>query len=368
MLTGRRAFDGADMTDVLGAVVRLEPNWTALPADLPLPIRTLLQSCLVKDRGRRVADISTALFVIDQASSLSASPVTASGVLPPEPWSRRLVAPVAAAIATAIVVSAGAWVAMQPAAPVSPRVTRFQLAATGPAALTINVNDRDLAITPDGSKVVYVGNNSTQIFVRALDALTPVAVYTGAPRSPFISPDGQWIGFIDDNRVLSKVAMTGGPAVRLALLETGAPRGATWGSDDTIFVATQALTSGLRRVAATGGTPTVVTTPDRAKGELDHLWPERLPGGQSVLFTITAVTGGLDAAQIAVLDLQTGTTRVLVRGGSHAQYAVSDSGPRAEARRARRRLSGLRVCGHAAGGAVRSGHARNARIAVARGH
>ena len=67
MLTGRRAFDGEDMAEVLGAVVRLEPNWDALPADVPPPVRTLLQSCLVKDRGRRVADISTALFVLDKA-------------------------------------------------------------------------------------------------------------------------------------------------------------------------------------------------------------------------------------------------------------------------------------------------------------
>src|SRR5499426_1487081 len=53
MLTGRRAFDGEDMTDVLGAVVRLEPNWACLPADLPPAIRALIQRCLVKDRRQR---------------------------------------------------------------------------------------------------------------------------------------------------------------------------------------------------------------------------------------------------------------------------------------------------------------------------
>ena len=74
MLSGRRAFDGEDMAEVLGAVVRLEPDWEALPADVPLPVRTLLQGCLVKDRGRRVADISTALFVLDKAASLPGQP------------------------------------------------------------------------------------------------------------------------------------------------------------------------------------------------------------------------------------------------------------------------------------------------------
>ena len=67
----------------------------------------------------------------------------------------------------------------------------------------------------------------------------------------------------------------------------------------------------------------MLTRPDRALGEADHLWPELLPGGRAVLFTITALTGGLDAAQVAVLDLQTGTRTVLVRGGSHAHYVPS---------------------------------------------
>ena len=75
------------MTDVLGAVVRLEPNWQALPADVPLPVRTLLQGCLVKDRGRRVADISTALFVLDKAASLAA-PAAAVAAEPAVPASR----------------------------------------------------------------------------------------------------------------------------------------------------------------------------------------------------------------------------------------------------------------------------------------
>ena len=68
---------------------------------------------------------------------------------------------------------------------------------------------------------------------------------------------------------------------------------------------------------------TVLTRPDRAQGEADHFWPEMLPGGRAVLFTITALTGGLDAAQVAVLDLQTGMRRILVRGGSHAHTCPS---------------------------------------------
>ena len=64
----------------------------------------------------------------------------------------------------------------------------------------------------------------------------------------------------------------------------------------------------------------MLTKPDRERGEGDHLWPEFLPGGDAVLFTITAVTGAIENAQIAVLDLKTGTSKVLIRGGSHAHY------------------------------------------------
>ena len=81
--------------------------------------------------------------------------------------------------------------------------------------------------------------------------------------------------------------------------------------------------TGLQRVPATGGAVTVLTKPASERGERDHLWPEMLPGGRAVLFTITAATGGLEASQVAVLDLETGTYKVLVPGGNHAHYVPS---------------------------------------------
>ena len=151
-------------------------------------------------------------------------------------------------------------------------------------------------------------------------------MFTGAPNGPFVSPDGQWIGFADGRGVLKKVPVTGGPAVTAGDTRHRGPRGATWGPDDTIIVATTSVETGLQRVSAAGGPMTVLTRPDRAQGEADHFWPEMLPGGRAVLFTITAMTGGLDAAQVAVLDLQTGMRKILVRGGSHAHYVPSGPG------------------------------------------
>jgi serine/threonine-protein kinase len=338
MLAGRRPFDGEDMTEVLGAVVRLEPPWDALPSDVPAPVRTLLQSCLVKDPRRRVADIAIALFVLDKAASLEAPAVGHAGSHGQGPASvqtqvdaavstsrreaaksmRRQVALVGAAtlVIGGVIVGATTWWAMRPA---PPRVLRTEVTTAGATALSMSGADRDLAITPDGSRIVYRGTN--QLLVRALDQLEPdVLSGLGAPRGVFVSPDGQWVGFFDGNSALKRVAITGGPPVTIAPVDSAGARGATWGADGTIVYATNAPGTGLQRVSAAGGDPTMLTTPNRERSEIDHLWPEFLPGGQAVLFTMTA-TGGLDNAQIAVLDLATGTSKVVVRGGHHAHYA-----------------------------------------------
>jgi eukaryotic-like serine/threonine-protein kinase len=316
MLTGKRPFDGEDVTEVLASVIKGEPDWNALPSEIPPAIRTLLQSCLTKDRQHRVADISTALFVLEKAASLAAPVGTAS----PAPLARRPLWWRIAALASIVLVVATVattltWFATRPA---PPSVVRMAVTTSGSAVLSLAGADRDVAITPDGSRVVYRGNN--QLLVRALNQLEPTVLSgLGAPRGVFISPDGQWVGFFDGNTMMKKVAITGGSPVTVCATQ-GVPRGATWSEDGTVIFATNAPATGLQRVSAAGGEPTVITKPDRERGEGDHYWPEFLPGGKAVLFTITAATGGIENAQIAVLDLRTGTSKVLIRGGSDAHY------------------------------------------------
>jgi hypothetical protein len=148
--------------------------------------------------------------------------------------------------------------------------------------------------------------------------------------SPFISPDSRWVGFFDQAEgTLKKVSMTGGPAIAIGRAPgMGAlgPRGASWGPDDAIVFATNDPATGLFRVPAGGGEPTVLTTLDAARGEQDHVFPSVLPDGRAVLFTITAATGGLDAAQVAVLDLQTGQRTTIIRGGAQAEYVAPATG------------------------------------------
>jgi serine/threonine-protein kinase len=331
MLTGRRPFDGEDLSDTLANVLKSDPDWAALQSEVSPAIRTLLQSCLIKDRRRRVADISIALFVLEKSASL-APPVSLDAAVSQAQVdaavseARRVLARsfrrrVAIASAATLLIGAAAattrtWFATRP---VPPSVVRMSVTTSGSAALTLEGTDRDVAITPDGSRVVYRGNN--QLLVRALNQLEPTVLSGGpgpSPQGVFISPDGQWVGFFSGGTI-KKVAITGGPPVTVCAGQD-APRGATWGPDGTIIFATQASTTGLQRVSAAGGEPTVLTKSDRERGEGDHRWPEFLPGGEAVLFTITPPNGSIENAQIAVLDLRSGTSKVLIRGGSHAHY------------------------------------------------
>ena len=159
--------------------------------------------------------------------------------------------------------------------------------------------------------------------MRSLDQLD-VRLLTPASnnvRSPFVSPDGHWVGFFEGviGGELKKVSILGGPPITLCKFD-GNPREASWGPDDTIIFATSETSSGLLRVSAGGGDPTILTKPDRAHGEVDHYMPVILPGGRAVLFTILMDQQPIENAQIAVLDLKTGEKKILIRGGSDARY------------------------------------------------
>ena len=318
LLTGRVAFAGDTSSDTIAAILEREPEWSALQT--PVSLRRVLQRCLEKDPRRRLHDIADARIEIEDVISGAAGTPADRSAVHARRQPVRLLWSIAAVVAL-VAVGALTWnlQTARQAQTASPRISRMTIASSGTAALGIAAG-RSLAMTPDGTRVVYIGNNN-QLFVRPLERLDATAIYTGTvPLNwVFVSPDGQWIGFAEAS-ALKRVAVTGGPAATIAV--TGLAIGATWAPDDTIIFSTSDPATGLRRVSANGGDVTVLTRPAQARGELDHLWPEMLPGGRAVLFTITAATGGL-AAQVAVLDIATGTYTVVVRGGSHAHYVPS---------------------------------------------
>src|SRR6266576_2854687 len=73
MLTGKGPFAGDDVSDTLANVLKREPDWSELPATVPVSIRALLRRCIEKDRRKRVADVSTALFALDEHATFGGS-------------------------------------------------------------------------------------------------------------------------------------------------------------------------------------------------------------------------------------------------------------------------------------------------------
>jgi eukaryotic-like serine/threonine-protein kinase len=319
MLTGRQAFKGDDISEVLATVLKTEPDWHALPSGTPPSISRLLRRCLEKDPRRRLSAIGDARLELDDTEPA----VAAGAAAQPAQHRRTIGTPAAAAlVGIAILVTAG--------------ISRFWFAGSAPPApaiagsphLSMALPDGDevaaseiapLAVSPDGQRVVYVGRRAGKIelYMRTLrDPEPKVLAGTEGAFSPFFSPDGGWVGFFAQGKI-KKVAVAGGAVLNVGEA-TLVPRGGAWGSDGHIYFA-RTNTTGLSKVAASGGTVTEVTTLDRAQGEISHRWPLVLPDG-TLIFTVW--TGpGPDERQIVAQPAAGGPPRVLVRGGDMARYA-----------------------------------------------
>ena len=276
MLTGKRPFAGADVSETLALVLMKEPDWDALPADLSPSLRMFLTRCLEKDPRRRVPDIGVVRLAMEGAFDATA---TGSATAERPAIGMALVA----ALAWGALVGVAVW-SLKPEPPRSLVRSVVNLPSEPPGSLSPAAVD--IAVTLDGTRIVYV--TSGQPVVRDLDRFetTPLGGLSNLPRGLFVSPDGNWVGY-DAAGVLQKVSMLGGPPVTIAKSPRGFYRGASWGDDDTIVFATSAA-SGLWRVSAEGGESEELTTPDLARG--DHQWPEILPGSEAVLFTIIGGT------------------------------------------------------------------------------
>ena len=309
MLTGRRTFDGDDASDTMAAVLRAEPDWSALPSGMPPAIRLLLRRCLEKDRRARSVDAGAALFVLRELSAPAAPSVQPAAAVRSS-WRRT-----AAYAVGALVLMVGAVVATSlMLRPETPRVTRFSVGAS--PALSISPLNRDLAISPDARRIVYRAGNPPLLHVREMDQLegTPLAG-TESSTDAFFSPDGKWIAFWQGG-FLKKISVQGGPSTNIAS-GIGQLRGGAWGRDGTIVFATGANI--LYTVPVAGAAPVRLALKDGARG---HFWPHILPDGRHVLLThgFTA-----DQSGIVVLDLETLEERELF-AGSGARYVSTGHG------------------------------------------
>ncbi len=295
MLSGRRAFQGDDVSDTIAAVLRQDVDWSALDASTPASVRRLLARCLDRDARRRLRDIGEARILLEDPAA-----ATVEGSLEPA------VAPARPPVAAPHGASGGGhrgrgrgW--RGPLAPDAyERHSRHALRALddgghcafGGSAVSRphhHARRHDTSSTRVGAEVTARGcscagwGNSIRRRSRCRGCRKV--------RSPHPTGNGLASSSPLAGVALKKVAITGGPSVELSRVD-GPSRGATWGDDDTIILATAALSTGLQRVSSAGGAPAVLTTPDHERGESDHLWPQFLPGSHAVLFTITASEGG----------------------------------------------------------------------------
>ena len=309
MLTGRRAFSGEEVSDVLASVLAREPDWSLLPTALSQSIAAHLKRCLQKDRKQRLRDIGDFSLALDGAFDAAPAHAADSSAAPRSKW-RRPLALTLALVTGAAIALIGAW-QLWPT-PGQQSTARFEHVL--PAGQEFATTQRPLiAISPDGRRFVYQGTDG--LYLRAADDVSARLIPGSADvrNLPFFSPNGEWVGYWTAPGALKKIAVGGGEPVTVCPAEI--PFGASWSADDSILFAQR---TGIMRVSANGGKPELLI-PARNGEQL--LGPQLLPGGRSVLFSATTDTTGnrWNVAQVVVQSLS-GERTVLVDGGSDARY------------------------------------------------
>lgn len=319
MLTGAKTFQGEDVTEIISAVVKTDPDWTALPPSTPAHIRTILTRCLVKDRKARIPDLSVVRYMLDDPT-----PDSTVAVQPPPPSrTRAWLWPAVAALLLVTTMGAGwAWYGTGAAPQL---VTRFTVS---PPAGTLFTGGNQLGatvpvISPDGRWIAFTAQdpvlpNSRRLYVRAIDAVDaqPLLGTEGAA-FPFWSPDSRHIGFSTLNNLM-RVAVTGGPVQTFCALRTGiTARGGSWSPEGVIIFNNGPAP--LYRVAAAGGTAAPMGKLDEGQG--GRQFPFFLPDGRHFLFHADASNQA--QAGVFVGSLDSDQTTLLISADSGAVFDAS---------------------------------------------
>ena len=328
MVTGRRAFEGESQASLIHAIMGVDPPPPSrVERTTPAGLDYVVQVCLSKaadDRWQSSRDLLRELKRVESGDALAVTSLALAASSERAIWQRPIALTFAALLIGAVVTGLGVWNLVRDG---PSRVTRFVITPPLAAQFAPTVNQPDVTISPDGAQVVYgsVADDGTRLLsVRPLDQLGAIVLRSLGSQAmgPFVSADGKWVGFFDDaDDTLKKISILGGPPLTICQMD-GNLRGASWGADDAIIFATQATGSGLWRVPAAGGEPHSLTLPSAERGELGHQWPEILPGGEAVLFTIV-MKGPIEKARIAVLNLETGKQKGILSGGSNPRYAIT---------------------------------------------
>ena len=325
MLTGERLFVEANVVDTLSAVMRKEIDLKRLPEATPPRLRELLSHCLERNLKNRLHDIADARLAIEDISrEPRAAPGDSTrggtGAVRSLPWRALPWALALLAIAASLIFS---WRRTGEPIRATRSSTAFGVLISPPYYLPRSQSPL-VDLSADGRTLLFVAESERPAMVmkRSLErlAVTPIEGTEGA-ELPALSPDGRWVAFFADGK-LCKVQIEGG--VPVALAEARAPRGVSWLPDGSL-VFSPMFSAGLWRLPAAGGAPVQVSSLDSTRGERSHRWPQALPDGRTVIFTVGLVSspGDYDASRIDALRLDTGERRTVLEGARMARYTAS---------------------------------------------
>ena len=317
MVTGRQAFQGDSVSEVLASILAREPDLSLMPHGLNPKIYDLLRRALEKNPKRRWHAIGDLRLELETAMAEPlAKPVEAPQAAPaPKPLWKRAVPVAAAAVLTAALTIAG----MRYFAPSTPKpLTRFSV-TLGENQQFTGTGRATVAISPDGSQMVYVANQ--RLYHRAMSELEarpiPGTETWQTVLNPVFSPDGRSLAFwAVSDQTLKKIAVSGGASVTLCPVD--APYGMSWSEAGIVF---GQGAKGILRVSENGGKPEVLVS---AENDEVAQGPQVLPGGEVVLYAMSTGTSNSDSwdkAKIYVQQLKPGSARqLLIDGGADARY------------------------------------------------
>jgi eukaryotic-like serine/threonine-protein kinase len=296
MVTGRRLFQGEDLTDTIAAVVREKADVT----DAPLQLRRVLEKCLEKDPRKRLRDISGVSLLLESARV--EEPVGAPAAHVPKP-SRLLWIAAGIALVAAAGLAALAFVHFreQP-----PALQPIQFALEAPPDTGFTFAYGAYAPSPDGRYIVFgagkdaISGTSSRLWLRPMESLTArVLPGTEAGNFPTWSPDSKSLVFWQNGQ-LKRIEIAGGSPLMLATLAQApvTPTG-TWNRDGVILVGSG---EGLWRVAASGGNATLLTKIDKTKQESGHGFPQFLPDGNRFLYFVESGDPAVQGVYASSLD------------------------------------------------------------------
>jgi serine/threonine protein kinase len=287
MLTGKPAFAGHEIADVLANVLKAEPDWSAVPPGTPSAVRVCLQRCLQKDLRQRFHDIGDVRLAL--AGAFDAPSRRLPATTPRSAWAGWAIAAVA-------IIALGVLLTSPRAVPDTPEV---RLDITTPPA----IDPKSIDISPDGSSVVFqaIDGDRFLLWLRRLESSESRPLPgTEFAELPFWSPDNRSVGFFANGQ-LKRIDLAEGFVRTLA--PAPSPRRGTWNRDGTIVFGAVAM-GPLHRVPAAGGPVTQVT--DLLPGQTSHRFPEFLADGRS--FVLMAL-GKPEARGLYVGSLDDRTVR-----------------------------------------------------------